>query len=433
MSEQRIKATYIIETPQSLQRAAEVMAGEQSTGTFLRVPGETDELREKHAARIESLEELEPAPGPSLPGSKPPSGASERPTYRRGRLVLSFPLSNMGPSLPNLVATVMGNLFELREFSGLKLLDLDLPPAFAERYQGPQFGVPGTRRLSGVQGRPIIGTIIKPSVGLTPEATAATVKTLAEAGLDFIKDDELQANGPHSPFDKRVEAVMRVINDHADRTGKKVMYAFNLTDEIDLMLRHHDTVLKAGGTCVMLSMNSVGLPAVAHLRKHCALPIHGHRNGWGMLTRSPALGVEYLAYQKLYRLAGVDHLHCNGLRNKFWEPDDSVIRSARGCLTGMFGERKFQDYGAAGFTVMPVLSSAQWAGQAPDTYQALGTTDVMYVCGGGIFAHPAGPAAGVASVQQGWQAAIEGKSLEAYAETHRELRQALELYARAGA
>ena len=91
-------------------------------------------------------------------------------------MVLSFPLENMGPSLPNLLATVAGNLFELREFSGLKLIDLDLPPAFAEAYPGPQFGVEGTRRLAGVEGRPIIGTIIKPSVGLSPEETAALVR-----------------------------------------------------------------------------------------------------------------------------------------------------------------------------------------------------------------------------------------------------------------
>ncbi len=52
---------------------------------------------------------------------------------------------------------------------------------------------------------------------------------------------------------------MRVINAHADRTGKKVMYAFNLTGEIDEMLRRHDQVVAAGGTCVMVSLNSVGL------------------------------------------------------------------------------------------------------------------------------------------------------------------------------
>ena len=79
---------------------------------------------------------------------------------------------------------------------------------------------------------------------------------------------------------------------------------------------------------------------------------------------------------------------------------------------------------------MPVLSSGQWAGQAPDTYRRLGTTDLMYLCGGGLLAHPGGPAAGVASLHQGWAAALEGRPLEEAAREHPELRQAMEMYAR---
>jgi len=423
MSAERVLATYLIETPHPLQHAAEVMAGEQSTGTFIKVPGETEELKQRHAARIESLTELDVVDQPSLPHARAPRGEA-RPRYRRARVVLSFPIENMGPSLPNLVATVMGNLYELREFSGLKLVDLELPASFGRAYQGPQFAVAGTRTLAGVEGRPIIGTIVKPSVGLSPAATAEMVGQLCEAGLDFIKDDELQANGPHSPLATRVAAVMPVINRHADRTGKKVMFAFNITGDIEEMLRGHDTVLAAGGTCVMLSLNSVGLPAAAFVRKHCHLPIHGHRNGWGALTRSPLLGMDFLAYSKLWRTVGIDHLHCNGLRNKFWEPDDSVMRSAKSCGTPMPGM-------PGGFTVMPVLSSAQWAGQAPDTYERLGTTDLMYVCGGGIIGHPSGIAAGVASVRQGWEAAAAGKRLEDHARDHRELREAMEKFGKA--
>lgn len=421
MAQERVYATYRIETAHPLEHAAAVMAGEQSTGTFIRVPGETDELRERFAARVERISELEEVDSPSLPGSRPPRNLSGPPRYRRAEVVLSWSIENMGPSLPNLLATVAGNLFELREFSGLRLLDLDLPAAFAAAYPGPQFGIEGTRRLTGVAGRPVIGTIVKPSVGLSPEETAELVRTLALAGLDFVKDDELMANPPHSPLPRRVEAVMRVINEVADRTGKKVMYAFNITDEIDAMLRHHDTVLAAGGTCVMVSVNSVGLPGVAQLRRHAQLPIHGHRNGWGMYTRSPQLGMEFSAYQKLWRLAGVDHLHTNGIRNKFTESDDSVVASARACLTPMLG----------GYLIMPVLSSGQWAGQAPDTYARVGSADLMYLCGGGIMAHPGGVAAGVASVRQGWEAAMAGVPLETYAQSHVELRQAIELYGQA--
>jgi ribulose-bisphosphate carboxylase large chain len=403
-----------------LEQAAETMAGEQSTGTFLRVPGETDELRQAHAARVESIVELETTSTPSLPGAKAPKG---EPLYRRAEVTLSWPLANMGPSLPNLMATVAGNLFELKPFSGLKLLDVTLPADFLLRYQGPQFGIAGTRKLSGVYGRPLIGTIIKPSVGLSPEATAELVDTLAGGGIDFIKDDELQADGPHCPFGQRLEHVMEAIERHADRTGRKVMYAFNITGEIDEMLRRHDAVEAAGGTCVMVSINSVGLPALVALRRQSRLAIHAHRNGWGMYSRSPAMGMSYIAYQKFWRLAGADHMHVNGLRNKFCEEDASVVASARECLRPMFDEP------GRGCEIMPVFSSGQSAQQAPDTYRALGSTDLIFACGGGLVGHPAGIAAGVHSLQQAWQAAVAGIPLEQFAEQHEELRQALAKFA----
>lgn len=416
MNSERILATYWIETPWPLEKAVEVMAGEQSCGTFIRVPGETEELRARYGAQVLRITPLEEVSEPSLPGSRAPKSTG-RPRYRRAEVVLSFPLENLGPSLPNLQATVAGNLFELSQFSGLRLTDLDLPPSFAAAYPGPQFGVDGTRRLSGVHGRPLIGTIVKPSVGLSPDETAALVGRLAEAGLDFVKDDELMADPPHSPLERRVKAVMRVIDAHAQRTGKKLMYAFNITGEIDEMKRRHDLVLAAGGTLVMASVNSIGLPGLSALRRHSQLPIHGHRNGWGMLSRCPALGISFIAAQKLWRLAGADHLHTNGIRNKFFEGDDSVVASAKACLAPMFGRQ-----------VMPVLASGQWAGQAPDTYRRVGSCDLIYLCGGGILAHPAGPAAGVASVRQGWEAALAGQTLEAAASSHPELRQALETY-----
>jgi len=416
----RIRARYWMETAEPIERAAEVMAGEQSTGTFIRVPGETDDLRARHAAQVEEIRELETVGTPSLPGgAKAKSGGG----YRSAEVVLSWPLSNMGPSLPNLLATVAGNLFELKPFSGLKLLDVALPQEFRDRYQGPQFGVAGTRELSGVYERPLIGTIIKPSVGLSPEATAQLVDTVAGGGIDFIKDDELQADGPHCPFAERIRRVMEVIDRHAQRLGRKVMYACNITGEMDEMLRRHDEVVARGGTCVMVSLNSVGLPGLAALRRHAQVAIHGHRNGWGIYGRSPAIGMSYIAYQKFWRLAGADHMHVNGLRNKFCEEDASVIASARECLTPMFAGP------GRGCEVMPVFSSGQSAQQAPDTYRALGSTDLIFACGGGLMAHPGGIAAGVRSLQQAWEAAVRHVPLERFAEEHEELHQALAKFA----
>lgn len=418
MAEELIIAEYLIETPLALEAAAEALAGEQSTGTFTRVPGETAELRQKFAARVESIIPLESCRSPSLPGAvMPPQGNG---VYQRGRVRVSFPWENMGPNLPTIISTVAGNLFELRQFSGLRLIDLELPASLAEYFPGPQYGVIGTRRLVHVWKRPIIGTIVKPSVGLSPEQTAELVKTLGEAGIDFVKDDELMANPPHSPLAARVDACMRVINNLAERTGRKLMYAFNISDQLDRMLEHHDKVLAAGGTCVMVSLNSVGFAGVEFLRRRCALPIHGHRNGWGMYYRHPALGMEFTAYQKLWRLAGVDHLHVNGLRNKFCESDESVVRSIKACLSPMFG----------GYLVMPVVSSGQWGGQAPETYRQTETIDLMYLAGGGILAHPSGPAAGVTAIRQAWEAAAQRISLEEYARSHDELRKSLEFFGR---
>jgi ribulose-bisphosphate carboxylase large chain len=416
----RIYARYWIETAYPLAQAAATMAGEQSTGTFLRVPGETDELRELYAARVESIEEQTPALAPSLPGAGTPANWDG--IRHTAEVVLSWPLHNIGPSLPNLLATVAGNLSELKAFSGLKLLDLALPTAFLDAYQGPQFGVSGTRAFTDVYGRPLIGTIIKPSIGMSPETTAAQVKLLAEAGIDFIKDDELQTDAPHCPFEARVTAVQHVLNQHRDRTGKRVMYAANITGDLDQMLIRHDHVLASGGTCIMVSMNSIGLPAMKLLRRHSQLVIHGHRNGWGMLGRSPATGMSFVAFQKLWRLAGIDHTHVNGLRNKFCESDESVIASARACLTPMFPPP------AAGCEVMPVFSSGQSARQAPDTYKALGTTDLIYACGGGILGHPMGVTAGVRSLQQAWEAAVQNIPLATYADAKPELKSALEAF-----
>ncbi|MEO8166410.1 MAG: RuBisCO large subunit C-terminal-like domain-containing protein, partial [Betaproteobacteria bacterium] len=284
MNQDRVVATYLIETPHSVEHAAAVLAGEQSSGTFVSLPGETQVLKERFGARVQSIKALESVGAPSLPGSKAPRSEAGRTEYRRGEVAISFPLHNFGPSLPNLLATVAGNLYELQELSGVRLLDLQLPQAFAQCYPGPAFGIAGTRKLANVHGRALIGTIIKPSIGLTTPDLANLVRELALAGLDFIKDDELHADPPYAPLAQRVPAVMAEIKRVAERTGKKAMYAFNISGDVDHMLRGHDLVKKHGGTCVMVSVNNVGFAALTHLRQHCELPLHGHRNNFGAMA-----------------------------------------------------------------------------------------------------------------------------------------------------
>jgi 3-oxoisoapionate-4-phosphate transcarboxylase/hydrolase len=409
----RLSATYLIETPLPVEVAVNSLVGEQSSGTFVAVPRETEALKQRFAAWVEKITPLETVNSPALPGFRARGGK-----FQRAEIVVSWSVENMGWNLPTLVSTIQGNLYELSQFSGLKLMDLELPPSFAEHFRGPKFGVAGCRRLAQVENRPLIGTIIKPSIGLTPRQTAELVKVLCEAGIDFVKDDELMADPPHSPFDARVDAVMRVINAHADRTGKKVMFAFNVSDELDAMQRHYEKIISAGGTCAMISLNSVGLAGAKKICDIGALAIHGHRNGWGMMNRHPFLGIEFPAYQKIWRLAGVDQIHVNGIANKFWESDDSVVKSIEACQKPLLG----------GMSVLPVVSSGQWGGQAPETYRRTKTVDLLYMAGGGIMAHPDGPATGVRSLQRWWEAAVEGLTLEQAVAKYPELQKSVEKF-----
>ncbi|HUD34440.1 MAG TPA: RuBisCO large subunit C-terminal-like domain-containing protein, partial [Variovorax sp.] len=260
-------AKYFVETSVPIEKAAETIAGEQSSGTFMSLPGETDALKQRSRARVVRIDPLPPVLEPSLTSAFV-ERRQHKSVFSRAEIEIAFPIDNVGPNLSSLLETAAGNLFELGEVTGMRLLDIDLPESYARQFVGPQFGIPGTRELTGVHGRPIIGTIIKPSIGLTPEQTAEIVDSLCAADIDFIKDDELLADPPYAPFSKRLAAVMPVIQRHADRMGRKPMYAINISGSIDEMLRRHDEVLEAGGTCVMVSVNWVGFSGVEHLRRH---------------------------------------------------------------------------------------------------------------------------------------------------------------------
>lgn len=418
-----LEATYLIETPLDPAKVAETLAGEQSSGTFVRVAGESEALRARSRATVDSLELLEPLRTPSLPSAwlarHHPGGP-----WQRARITVSFPLANIGRNLPTLWATLAGNLFDLGESTGVRLEHVAIPQAFRARFERPRHGVAGTRALTGVAQGPLVGTIIKPNVGLDPGETAALVTQLCEAGIDFIKDDECCGDPEHAPVAQRIRAVMAAIRRHRDNTGKAVMMAFHISDEHEAMLRHAELVQREGGSCVMTSLNWTGPSSVQSLRRHTDLAIHGHRNGFGMFARHPALGINFQPYALLWRLAGVDHMHVHGLNGKFAQEDDEVIHSARHCLAPL------ADPGDVADVVMPAFSSGQWAGTLPATLDAVPSGDMLFMCGGGILAHPGGPAAGVASVRQAWAAWRAGESLELAATRAPALQQAIDLFGR---
>jgi ribulose 1,5-bisphosphate carboxylase large subunit-like protein len=404
-----ITVTYRIETTGSVEAMAAKIASDQSTGTFVPVPGETQELKDRVAAQVLAIRLLPDVDHPTWPEIAPGHGR-----IHRADADIAFPLDAIGTDLSALMTIAIGGVFSIRGMTGIRIVDMKLPEAFASAHPGPQFGLPGTRRLTGVEERPIIGTIVKPALGLRPPETAALVGELIESGVDFIKDDEKLMSPAYSPLKERVEAIMPLILDHEQKTGKKVMYAFGISHaDPDEMMRNHDLVLKAGGNCAVVNINSIGFGGMSFLRKRSGLVLHAHRNGWDILTRDPGAGLDFKVYQQFWRLLGVDQFQINGIRIKYWEPDDSFVESFKAVSTPMFSKADCP---------LPVAGSGQWGGQAPDTYKRTGRTqDLLYLCGGGIVSHPGGPAAGVRAVQQAWQAAVADIPLDEYAKDHPEL------------
>ncbi|CAM3277454.1 3-oxo-isoapionate-4-phosphate decarboxylase OiaX [Paracoccus nototheniae] len=395
MSQPMIRVTYRIETAGDPRAMADKIAADQSTGTFTELPGETDALRARHAARVERVTMLDPLTSPSLPEAQGHPGP-----FHRADAIIAYPQDSIGTDLAAVMTVTLGGVFAARGLTGIRIMDLDLPPDFA-CHPGPQFGIDGSRRLTGVAQGPIIASIIKPSLGLTPDETADVVRTLCEAGVDFIKDDEKMMNPAYAPLAARVDAIMPVIRDHEQRTGKRVMYAFGISAaDPDVMMRNHDHVVAQGGNAAVININSIGAGGMAFLRKRSALCLHAHRNGWDILTRHPGLGYDFRPYQKIWRLLGVDQFQINGIAAKYWEGDDSFVRSFADVTTPIFSHAD---------RALPVVCSGQWGGQAFQTWARTGQTlDLMYLGGGGIHGHPGGPAAGVRAIRAAWAAASQG-------------------------
>lgn len=411
-----ITLTYRIETPGSIEAMAAKIASDQSTGTFVPVPGETEELKSRVAARVLAIRQLDDAEHPTWP-----EVASAGTRLRRADVDIAFPLDAIGTDLSALMTIAIGGVYSIKGMTGIRIVDMKLPDAFRGAHPGPQFGVAGSRRLTGVKSRPIIGTIVKPALGLRPHETAKLVGELIQSGVDFIKDDEKLMSPAYSPLAERVAAIMPLILDHEQKTGKKVMYAFGISHaDPDEMMRNHDLVLKAGGNCAVVNINSIGFGGMSFLRKRSGLVLHAHRNGWDVLTRHPGAGMDFKVWQQFWRLLGVDQFQINGIRVKYWEPDESFVESFKAVSTPLFD---------ASDCPLPVAGSGQWGGQAPETYQRTGrTTDLLYLCGGGIVSHPGGPAAGVHAVQQAWEAAVADIPLEEYARDHPELAASIEKF-----
>jgi ribulose 1,5-bisphosphate carboxylase large subunit-like protein len=231
-------------------------------------------------------------------------------------VAISFPGSNLDPRLggiTNLWPIVAGEVFNFYFIKRARLVDLDLPSSFVGHYKGPGFGMNGIREMVGVAHGPLFGAIIKPNLGLDPKRAAAVAASLAEAGFDFVKDDEICVNPDLCPLRERVSLVSQALDAVAGRTGRKTLYMANITTDFAAFHEAASAAVECGAGGFMLDPFCTGMSSIDYLRRTFALPIYCHRVGYGLHCSGPSFAVSYELFSKLFRLLGADFSHVGGI------------------------------------------------------------------------------------------------------------------------
>ena len=393
-------ATYYFRTKDGVDAsyAANAIREEQTTGTWTSLSTVNDKTAYVHDldGSVEDLVEL------------PDGGYLTR---------ICFPheIFEKG-NIPQYLSVIAGNLFGLGKLEAVRLLDIDLPENLCGC--GPKFGIEGVRRIVGteVSGRPHIGTIIKPKVGLNPKDTAQVAYEAALGGLDLIKDDETLTNQTFCPLFERLEAVMDALDRAKDETGKQVLYAVNVTTGGDRIVELAHKAVSAGANMLMVDVLTAGFSAIQALAEDAAInvPIHVHRTMHGALTRNPHHGIAMRPIAKLVRSAGGDQLHTGSVSGKMGSKAGEVIADNIE-ITKPLSYLK---------PVFPVSSGGLHPGKVAAEISKLGT-DIILQAGGGIHGHPEGTTAGTRAMLQAAEAAVLGIPAREYSLSHPELAAAL--------
>ncbi|MGA3110743.1 MAG: type III ribulose-bisphosphate carboxylase [Candidatus Bathyarchaeia archaeon] len=374
----------------SLQEAAGGVAAESSVGTWTELTTEKPYVK-RLAAHVYSIE---------------------------GNVIkIAYPIELFEPAnMPNILSSVAGNVFGLKALKNLRLLDIHFPKNLLCSFKGPAFGIAGIRSLLKIPIRPLVGTIIKPKLGLKTKDHAKVAYEAWSGGCDVVKDDENLSSQTFNPFEERLSQTLESRDKAQQETGERKVYMINITAETNLMLERAEAVVAQGGEYVMVDVLTTGWSSLQTLRdQNLKLVIHAHRAGHAAFTKNQQHGIAMRPIATVARVIGVDQLHVGTVVGKMSETKAEVLENIDACKTSM-GLLK---------PVLPVASG----GIHPRLVAALLETfgnDVVIQAGGGIHGHPDGTVAGAKAMRQAVDATFKGITLEEYAKTHSELKAALE-------
>jgi ribulose-bisphosphate carboxylase large chain len=330
---------------------------------------------------------------------------------------IAYPIELFEPTnMPNILSSIAGNVFGLKALKNLRLLDIHLPKTLITSFKGPAYGIEGVRKLLNVPKRPLVGTIIKPKLGLKTKDHAKVAYEAWLGGCDVVKDDENLSSQAFNPFEERLVQTLEGRDKAQRETGERKVYMINVTAETQTMLKRAQAVVDQGGEYAMVDILTCGWSALQTLRnQNFKLVLHAHRAGHAAFTKNPLHGIAMKSIATVARIIGVDQLHVGTVVGKMSETKEEVLENIEACKANMAGLKP----------VLPVASGGLYPTLVPALLKTFGN-DVVLQAGGGIHGHPAGTVAGAKAMRQAVDAALEGKTLGEYAQSHKELALALE-------
>jgi ribulose-bisphosphate carboxylase large chain len=332
---------------------------------------------------------------------------------------VAYPIELFEPgNMPNILSSVAGNVFGLRALKNLRLNNIHLPPELLRSFRGPKYGVDEIRKLLNVDDRPLVGTIIKPKLGLKTKDHAKVAYEAWVGGCDIVKDDENLSSQSFNPFQDRIVATLEMRDQAEEESGEKKVYMANITSETKEMLERAQFVKDHGGKYIMIDILTCGFSALQTVREQdFDLVIHAHRAGHAAFTKNPKHGISMRVIAKTVRIIGVDQLHVGTVVGKMSETREEVSENCEALTTELDDLKK----------VLPVASGGLHPGLVPSLIGFFGN-DFVIQAGGGIHGHTEGTVSGAKAMRQAVDATLQGTSLKEYAEAHEELRTALEIW-----
>jgi ribulose-bisphosphate carboxylase large chain len=336
---------------------------------------------------------------------------------KSANIKIAYPNELFEPgNLPDIMSSVAGNVFGMKDVENLRLNDMILPKNIVQSFKGPKYGIEGIRKITGIKNRPLIGTIVKPKLGLNAKDHAKVAYDAWIGGCDVVKDDENLSSQRFNRFEERLRETMKMKEKAEKETGEKKMYMINITAETKEMLRRAKIAQDCGNEYVMVDIITCGWSALQTLRnENFNLVLHAHRAGHAAIDKNNKHGISMKVIAKLTRMIGLDQLHIGTAVGKMFETHEEVIENRNALVDNFYGLRQ----------TMPVASGGLQPLMIPELYKIFGK-DVILQLGGGIHGHPLGTRAGAKAARDALDAAMKGISLKEYAKMHIELKKAIE-------